>query len=445
MTFSLERVRDKLRSLPQPAAYWVALSGGVDSTVLLHVLVKLRDVLLTPLRAAHVHHGLYPDADYWAMHCQAICRDWSVPLTLSRVQVARRTGESLEAVARTARYGALQELLPAHAMLLTAHHRDDQAETVLLQLLRGAGPAGLAGAAELRPVGKGWLARPLAGVTREDLREYAVAHELSWVEDASNADRSFDRNFLRHEILPVLQSRWPGVAATLARSAQHCGEAQAVLDEVAAELFDSESSNSTYRLQVKALLALPDIKQRLLLRYWLRSSGLPVPDTNRLRRVVDEVARARGDATPCVTWSGAQIRRFQGMLYAMPPLTEAPQRVHLPWRGADSLRLPNALGALHWDVGGLWLDRTAVETGELEIRFGDSVAATAPAGRQGRRSFKRLCQEWGVPPWLRQRVPLIFIDGRLAAIGDYGVCEPFGCAPGARAAGLNWERPAYLR
>lgn len=440
-----ERLLAKLRSLPSAPAYWVALSGGVDSIVLLHALVGLRDELKRPLRAVHVHHGLCSNGAEWVVHCQTVCRDWSVPLELCHLQIERRSGESLEALARVARYGAFERLLPAQTMLLTAHHGNDQAETILLQLLRGAGPAGLAGAAELRTLGAGWLARPLLDVSRRNLRDYAVSHGLRWIEDASNADRSFDRNYLRHEIMPLVRSRWPGADVALARSAKHCGDAQGILDEVAASLFADEPSNTAFRLQVKFLLGLSDTKQRLLTRHWLRRSGLPMPDTNRLTRIVDEVARARHDAAPCVTWPGAEIRRFQGMLYAMPPLPEAPNIVPTLWQNESTLQLPKGLGSLKWEVGGLGMDRRAVDAGRVEIRFGAKVAAAVPFGRRGRRSLKRLCQEWSVPPWLRQRVPMVFIDSRLAAIGDYGACEPFGCEPGADAVGLSWERPAYLR
>jgi len=445
MDFSPERLLDQLRSLPQPREYWLALSGGADSIVLLHALVELRDTLKLPVRAVHVHHGLYPDADRWAAHCDRVCRDRAVPLTQCRVQIERQPGESLEALARAARYAEMERLLPAQAMLFTAHHGNDQAETILLQLLRGAGPAGLAGAAKLRSFGAGWLARPLMDFARDDLRDYARAQGLSWVEDPSNADLAFDRNYLRHEVMPLLRSHWPGADVTLARSAKHCGEAQTVLDEVAAALFAVEPSNTAFRLQVKSLLALSGIKQRLLLRHWLRGTGLPTPDTNRLQRIVDEVARARDDAAPCVAWPGAEIRRFQGMLCAMPPLAKAQQDLRIAWRNGKTLPLPAGLGTLRWETGGLWLARAAVEAGRVEIRFGAKVDSAVPVGRQGRRNFKRLCQEWGIPPWLRQRVPLVFIDGQLATLGDYGVCEPFGCAPGAEAVGLVWERPVYLR
>lgn len=440
-----ERLLAKLRTLPSAPAYLVALSGGVDSIVLLHALVGLRDELKRPLRAVHVHHGLYSNADEWAIHCQTVCRDWSVPLELCHLQIERQPGESLEALARVARYRAFERLLPARAMLLTAHHGNDQAETILLQLLRGAGPAGLAGAAELRALGAGWLARPLLEISRRNVRDYAVSHGLCWIEDPSNMDRSFDRNYLRHEIMPLLHSRWPGADAALLRSAKHCSDAQGILNEVAASLFADEPSNTAFRLQVKFLLGLTADKQRLVLRYWLRCGGLPMPDTNRLTRIVDEVARARDDAAPCVSWPGAEIRRFQGLLCAMPPLPAVPDDVRLSWQNGTILRLPMDLGSLKWEVGGLSLDKTAVDAGRVEIRFGENVGATVPFGRRGRRSFKRLCQEWGVPPWLRQRVPMVFIDGRLAAIGDYGACEPFGCEPMVDAVGLSWQRPAYLR
>jgi tRNA(Ile)-lysidine synthase len=251
---------------------------------------------------------------------------------------------------------------------------------------------------------------------------------------------------LRHQVLPRLQARWPGLNRTLARSAAHCAEAQQILDEVAAELFAAAAGNRPYRLSVPQLRALPPHRQRLLLRHWLRLSQLPVPDTNRLNRLVSEVAAARDDAAPRVAWPGAEVRRFQGLLYAMPLLPPAPGDLVLPWPAERaSVALPAGLGRLVRGADGVLALPAAVGEAPLTVRFGGAGVTATPAGRRGRRSFKRLCQEWGVPPWLRERVPLLYAGDRLVAVGDYGACEPFAPGPGAACLSLRWERPAYLR
>ncbi len=284
----------------------------------------------------------------------------------------------------------------------------------------------------------------MLGWDRAALRDYALRRGLTWLEDPSNAEVAFDRNYLRHQVLPRLQARWPGYSATLARSAAHCAEAQQVLDELAAELFAAAPQNAPYRLSIDQLLGLPPPRQRLVLRHWLQLSGVPRPDANRLQRLVTEVALARPGAAARVAWPGGEVRRCQGTLRAMPPLPPVPPRTALPWAGdADRLELPPGLGCLRLGGAGLALPAGAWRQAGVSVRFGTAESAT-PLGRQGRRSFKRLCQDWAIPPWLRQRVPLVYLDDRLAVVGDYGVCEPFAVAPGEPALRLGWERPAWL-
>lgn len=445
MSFSAARLQDCLQSLPEAREYWVAFSGGMDSTVLLHALSHV-DVSRRPsIHAIHINHGLHVEADTWAAHCARICRALDVPLLSESIVVDTSSGRGMEAAARDARYAAMAMLLPSQAVLLSAHHRDDQAETVLLQLLRGAGVAGLAGAAKVSRFAQGWLARPLLDWARSDLHAYAVANHLEWIDDPSNSDVRFDRNYLRHEVLPVLRRRWPSADKALARSAAHCGEAYELLETSASSLFAASAENKAYRLSVIQLLGLPRSMQRLLLRHWLRVSVLPLPDANRLDRIITEVAMARPDAKPRVVWPGGEIRRFRDLLYALPGLPAQPMIGRLNWRHGEELTLPAGLGTMRWGQSTARLPRQVKLASNLEIRFGEADGSYTPVGRRGRRSFKRLCQDWGIPPWLRTLVPLLYVDERLAAVGDYGVCEPFGTAPGGAVSGLLWERAAYLR
>jgi len=422
----------------------VALSGGCDSSVLLHALNRCAGKLAAPLHAVHVHHGLLPDADRWTEHCRTTAGRLAVPCDILSVDAAPRPGESPESRARQARYGALAAHLPDRAMLLTAHHRDDQAETVLLQLLRGAGPAGLAGMAALAECDFGWLGRPLLDIERADVRAHAIRHALVWVDDPSNADTRFDRNYLRLEVMPLLRARWPGLGIALARSAGHCAAAERLAAARGGRLLANARGTDRYRLPLAYLLRETADDQALLLRHWLVAAGLPVPDANRLRRLISEVALAGANAMPMVRWPGAQVRRYRGALYAMPTLPAIPDEAQIAWPTGRALELPGGLGELVLGESGLALDAGALGSGKLSVRFrGEGIAAT-PAGRRGRRSFKRLCQDWGVPPWLRRRIPLFYVDDRLVAIGDLLACEPFG----ARAAGpvvrLLWNRPPYL-
>jgi len=393
----------------------------------------------------HAHHGWHPDADAWQAHCARAAARLGVPFDALRLALPHRPGESREAVARQARYAAFDRRLPPGAMLLTAHQRDDQAETVLLQLLRGAGPEGLAGIAPLKSRGDGWTGRPLLELDRAMLRRDAERRGLSWIDDPSNADTDFDRNYLRAEILPRLRARWPGCTATLARSAAHCAAAASITRERGASLLDEAPAAGAWRLDKDYLLGLTAPDRAVLLRTWLGACGLPSPDAGRLERIWGEVAAARPDGSPRVAWPGGEVRRYRGFLYAMPPLRDPVAPWVSAWDGSEPLELPAGLGRLRLDEAGVALPRAAWESANPEVRIGSVPDPAAPAGRTGRRSYKRLCQDWGVPPWVRARIPLLYLEGRLAAFGDYGACEPWRVTAGEPAVHVAWERPGYLR
>lgn len=426
-----DQLRRFLQSQPPAGRYLVAYSGGLDSHVLLHVLHRLG----VNLAAVHVHHGLSPNADLWSEHCVAACNALNVPCQVARVHVAAE-GSGREAAARAARYAALEQAVGEGEMLLTAHHQDDQAETLLLMLLRGAGVAGLAAMPAVRPFGRGLLVRPLLGVPRSTLQHYAVQHGLSWVDDESNFDTSLDRNYLRHQVLPLLRQRWPAADGALARTAAHLAEAGTLLAELAEA--DMAGARGTYpaTLSVRALHPMGAPRRRNLLRHWLRSLRLPLPDTAHLHRIEQEILPARPDAEPLVGWSGAEVRRYRDDLYAMPPLAPVPE-VELTWDMAQPLSLPDGriLTATAAAASGLSAVRCA--GARITVRFRAGGERCAPVGRGHTHELKKLFQEAGVPPWERERVPLLCIDGVMAQAVGYWLCEPFAAAPGEAA--LNFE------
>ncbi|MDX1607034.1 MAG: tRNA lysidine(34) synthetase TilS, partial [Candidatus Competibacterales bacterium] len=329
------------QAAPLPRRLWIAYSGGLDSHVLLHWLTHDPDLTRRcELRAAHVDHGLHPDSSRWASHCVAVCRGLGLSLQVLTVDARPRPGESPEAAARRVRYAALADLLTSADGVATAHHADDQAETVLLALLRGSGPRGLAAMPPVRTLGAGWLLRPLLDQPRARLRAYAERHGLGWIEDPANQVTDFDRNHLRHAVLPLLAERWPGLTRTLARSARHCAEAEALAGALA-EVDLAASAGPDATLSLAALQALDAVRRRNLLRHWLRGRGLPLPSERQLDRVLDDVLNAGIDRQPQVRWPGAEIRRHRDRLYALAPLPPAPDpnRV-LDWNPAQVLELP---------------------------------------------------------------------------------------------------------
>ncbi|PJI51036.1 MAG: tRNA lysidine(34) synthetase TilS [Pseudomonas sp.] len=388
----------------------VAFSGGLDSTVLLHLLAQLaRREALPPLSAIHVHHGLQAVADGWPEHCQRFCNVLGVPLQVARVQVDG--GASLERAAREARYAAFTASLGEGDCLLTGQHRDDQAETVLFRLFRGAGVRGLSGMAASRRLGAGMLLRPLLGFDREELERYARSHGLSWVEDPSNASDDYDRNYLRNRVLPGIVQRWPSAVETITRSAAHLAEADGLLGELAQNDLISTGARNEYigmqlpSLAVAALAELSEPRQRNALRHWLAPLAR-LPDSAHWAGWQD-LRDAREDAEPIWRLADGELRRAHGRLWwlASPWLGFVPtnQTWHDP---SQSLSLPSN--------GSLRFEGTP-PNGPLEIRHRQGGEVMVLPGR-GRRDLKRLLNEAAIPAFLRARLPLLWRADELLGV-----------------------------
>ncbi|UFH50322.1 tRNA lysidine(34) synthetase TilS [Pseudomonas sp. KNUC1026] len=387
----------------------VGLSGGLDSTVLLHLLSDLaRHHTLPPLRAVHIHHGLQSVADAWPVHCERLCHALGVELRVLQVAVA--SGASIEARAREARHRALAgQLCPGEALLL-GHHRDDQAETVLFRLLRGAGVKGLSGMAGHRPMSPGTLLRPLLAVPRQHLEAYAEAHGLEWVEDPTNAQADADRNFLRHRILPELSKRWATAPARIAQAAEHMAEAQALLDELAVQdLAAAKPAAFTWLglpcLALDPLRRLSPARQRNALRHFLQTLTL-MPDARHWQGWED-LRDARLAGEPAWRLAGGELRRSGEYLWwlASPwlqPVPDAPPGWPAPHQ---PLALPGNGHVL----------LAHVPPGALQVRYRQGGETLVLPGR-GRRDLKRWLQEQGVPAFARGRWPLLFADGQLVAV-----------------------------
>jgi tRNA(Ile)-lysidine synthase len=449
------RVAAQLKSIVRPAdRLLVGFSGGVDSVVLLDSLARLRRSLRFRLAALHVNHQLSPNAGRWAAFCRTLCRERGVPFKSVKVRVAR--GDSMEAAARAARYAAYARE-PADYVVL-AQHQDDQAETVLLQLLRGAGVKGLAA---MPPVRKSQVAsrksegnpsivsrqsspsilRPLLDVTRSEILDYAKALKLKWVEDESNANTYFQRNFLRHEVLPVIARRFPGYRGTLARSAQHLAEASRVLDEVAAA--DAAGQLEEGTLAVEALRRLPAARAKNLLRYFLARCGASMPGTDRLDEALRQALTAKEDARVRVGLGDIELRRFEGRLHAVPKLAALRPGYARRWRGEKKVRLPELGGVLEMDRGrggGISVARLRGQPVTIRVRSGGE--RLQPDARRPRRSLKNLLQEARVPPWQRERSPLIFCGGELVWAAGIGVDCSYSSAHGEPALQPEWRPSA---
>ncbi|EKN4696557.1 tRNA lysidine(34) synthetase TilS [Yersinia ruckeri] len=396
----------------------VGFSGGVDSSVLLHALMMLRDRLLPDLviRAIYVHHGLNPLADSWGEHCQHQCQRWNIALEMVRVQIDP-SDTGIEAAARTARYQAFKTRLASDEVLLTAQHLDDQCETFLLALKRGSGPAGLSAMAALMPFAHSYIIRPLLALSRQELERYADDYQLTWIEDDSNQDDRFDRNFLRLKVLPTLSERWPHFSRATARSAELCAEQEQLLDELLAEPLQ-QLQQPDGSLSISGLKAMSDIKRAALLRRWLAGQGVMMPSREQLQRLWDEIALARLDAEPILQLSNHQIRRFRQHLYLL-PIREAIFPTVVSWSVPSPLVLPAGMGTLILSDKNGQKIRTPAAEEVVSIRFG-LQGEIKIVGRLHSRRAKKLWQELGIPPWERERIPLLYFGEQLiAAIGIF--------------------------
>ena len=406
-----------ISSNPSPTLL-VAFSGGVDSCVLLHALAQAKKPRHFNLQAMHVHHGLSPNADAWTEFCAKTCAAYQVPLEVVKVKVEKNAGLGLEAAAREARY---QALFAAGAdYILLAHHQDDQAETLLLQLLRGAGLKGLSAMASQDADRR--LLRPLLDISRVEIEAYAKAAQLAWIEDESNLDTHYDRNYCRHEVMPVLNARFTSASATLARSAAHIAEAAALLDELAQ--IDAQACVVEGRMNVELLASLALPRAKNLFRWWLVSIGFSAPSKDRLDDMLKQLINASSDATLKILLDKASdtyLHRYQGFVYIESNLPVLAAEIAMVWQGEDSLTMPDGTQLVfeRKQGEGLAIDRLGGH--KLRIASRQGGERFKPELARPTRTLKHLLQEANVLPWLRERLPLIYLDDTLAVVPNIGV------------------------
>ena len=442
----------------------IGLSGGVDSVVLLNLLQQLAPRFSWRLSALHVHHGISPNADAWADFCAGLCAQHAIPLHIEHIDIAPLREHGIEAAARKLRHAAFAR--QACDFVALAHHADDQAETLLLQLLRGAGvrgasamplvkrpathtPSPLAATNDLAAVvgqpsqmasssiREGWgegvahhpiLLRPLLHCSRQEILDYAAAYDLRWIEDESNADDSYPRNFLRHRVLPLLEQKFPACRDTLTRSARHFAEASELLDDLAR--LDAAQAIHTDTLAVAALQALSQPRAKNLLRYFLHSIGAPMPQTVQLDDMLHQLCGARQDAAVCIAYGDWEVRRYRGRVYALRALGEFDRSIVLPWRGEAELDWPALNTCLLFEYAqgrGVSLGKLQRAPVTLRLRQGGETLRQHP--NAATRTLKNLLQEHHVPPWQRDRLPLLYCGDELVGVPDVAIAAEYQAGP----------------
>jgi tRNA(Ile)-lysidine synthase len=442
--------------LPAHSSILIGLSGGVDSVVLLHLLHQLAPRFSWRLSALHVHHGISQNADAWADFCAGLCAQHAIPLHIEPVDIAPLRKHGIEAAARKLRHAAFAR--QACDFVALAHHADDQAETLLLQLLRGAGVKGAAAMPFVKhatthtpspleatndlaavigqpsqmagsSIREGWahrpdLLRPLLHCSRQEILDYAAAHQLQWIEDESNADDSYPRNFLRHRVLPLLGERFPACRATLARSAQHFAEAGVLLDDLAR--LDAAQAIHADTLAVAALQALSQPRAKNLLRYFLHSIGAPMPQTVQLDDMLQQLCGAREDAAVCIAYGDWQVRRYQGGVHVLRALGEFDRSLVLTWHGEAELEWPALAARLCLNqTRGAGISLAKLQRAAVTLRLRSGGETLRPDPHAATRTLKNLLQEHHVPPWQRDRLPLLYCGEELVCIPGVAVAAEY--------------------
>lgn len=400
--------------------WWVGFSGGLDSTVLLHLLLSQN--LPVNLSAIHINHQISPNADMWQQHCETSCQLKGIQCISEKVRVENK-GNGIEDAAREARYQVFAQHMAAGDVLFTAHHADDQAETLLLRLLRGTGVKGLSGIASSRAFGEAMIYRPLLSFTRDDLLAYAKEHKLEWIEDESNQSEKYDRNYLRLQVMPVLQKRWPGLQKKWQQTALLCAENNLLLQEFAQEdlkKLDERVERLGKSIDQNNWIALSHPRQRNLLAYWLESQGFSTPEQQHWQQIDTQFFSSETDLKINVQWGNVSLRVFQSRIYALPnplPLMELTMKPAIAAKEGEFLQadLPN-----------------------LHLRQREGGERCRPFGRAHSQILKKCLQEYGLEPWFRETVPLVYSDDNLVAVGDLWICAGYVAKSGEQALLLEW-------
>ena len=436
--FGPEVIAGFAAAYPPESRFVVAFSGGADSLALLHAFARARECKPElSLHAVHVDHHLHPESTRWARQCVEVCRRLSVEISVLDVVPRKNSaGHVGEGLARDARYAAFERILETRDVLCTAHSQDDHVETMLLNLLRGAGARGLAGIPQRRRLGAGIVARPVRGVSRTTLHGYAHATGLPLISDPANEDNRFSRVLLRRKIIPVLETRWPGIRATLARAGARARESAELLDALAALDLESAGGIRGPTLDIEVLGALGPARQRNAIVAWLTARGIALPGARRIEQIAREVVGARLDAVPCVRLGDIEVRRYRRLLHLVPRMHPVAGPVVRSWRIPESLTLDH--GCLTWEAcpsGGL---DNSVRDVEITVHVRGDDAKLTKSWHPSGSSLKKRFQSLGIPPWERGRIPLVYAGGVLAAIGSRWINPRLAASSGTRGWRVVW-------
>jgi tRNA(Ile)-lysidine synthase len=423
MTVILNKLRDSLSRIDVSKTVCIAYSGGIDSTVLLHAASIICADSGHCLKAIHINHQIHADSQQWLQHCEEQCRAYKIEVNTISVDVKQFSQQGIEGAAREARYQAFENALDSNDVLFTAHHADDQIETMLLQLFRGAGAHGLAGCAQTRAIGNALLVRPLLEISRQDIEYYAKQNQLQWRDDPSNDSLVHDRNYLRHEVMPLLHMRWQGLRETIGRSSQWQSESSEMLDSLA-KLDAAHAVDEENRLSIEKITILDNARLKNVLRWWIRNADCLVPSADVLDRVINDAIHSRRDCEACIRWQDNEIRKYREQLYLQKVYKLHDATLSYQWDLQQALSIPS----LDLTLTREQLDLFGVNVNNIEqlaVSFRRGGEIMRPRGRGCQKELKTLFQEQGVKPWERDRIPLLFHNQQLIFVWGYWISEGY--------------------
>lgn len=427
-----------LEEFQNVSKFWVAYSGGMDSSVLLHLFYTNKDKIKQGVEVIYVNHGLQDESDEWGKFCKQQSEKYNFPFTLLEISESCPKGESIEAWARDRRYNLMMKLMKENDVLFTGHHKDDQVETFFLQALRGAGPKGLAVMPEIRKKGNNIHARPLLNYSRDELKLYAKEHEINWRDDKSNADNRYDRNYFRHKIAPLIENRWPAYRDTLTRLISYQKETKLLLNELGLEDINDSKDDGESKLNINIIKKLTVARQKNLLFSWLEQLGLQTPGSRHIEKIIADIINSDIDKSPCVNWADVEIRRYKNYIYAFNTMQSIDVNSEFIWQPESILNL-NGETLIAKHVNGIGISENKLNNRNLTVRFRKGGEKIKPHYSNHTKTVKQLFQDNSVLPWYRDKIPLIYINHELVVIPGFCVDKNYMAENDEPSWDIHWS------
>jgi len=437
-TLSKSDLKEFLDSFSDSKKIIISYSGGIDSSVLLHLLFSIRENLKQSLEVIHINHGLYEKSDDWERFCKKECASYNIPFTAISIHENCPKNVSVECWARDKRYFLIGKEMSKDDVLLTAHHMDDQVETFFLQALRGAGPRGLSSMPVVKRFGDGFHARPFLHIRRSELERYAKINNLLWQDDQSNSDIRYDRNYLRHRVLANVENSWPSYRQNISRVISHQKESMNLLGEIALEDMKKVLCKNLINLDIKMLKKLSLPRQKNLIFYWLDNLNLEKPGSKHMSQIITTLINAGPDKSPCVNWKNTEVRKYRDHLYALETIKTHDENEEIYWNTNSPLEIQGEK-LIAKETYGKGILKSCINGAKITIRYRHGGEKIYLNSLSNSKTVKQLFQEYGVLPWLRDRVPLIYINEELAVIPGFCIGKRFSASGNERSLDIYWS------